>query len=564
MPNKKNIRLGEVLVEYGYITEAQVEQALAAQQKDRSKRLGEVLVDMGAITEAQLLSALGQKLGLEILHLPTYPIQQAAAALVPRSLAARYSLIPVAKKSGHLLVAISDPLNFYAIEDIKLATGLIIELALAPQKDILQSIDLTYADIDARAAAASANTSADRIAIQDFTRDIEFGSEEEEQAPVVKLLNSLLVRGYQTGASDIHIEPYETKLLVRMRIDGQLVEYVSLQSQLYLPLLARTKILAGMDIAEKRLPQDGHFKATIENYEMNVRCSVIPTIYGEKAVLRFLNTSTAIDHADTFGMDDENYQRALAILRNPHGVLYITGPTGSGKTTTLYMMVERLVQSPINIVTIEDPVEKNLYRVNQMQVNNAAGLTFEVGLRAILRQDPDVIMIGETRDAETAKISVRSAITGHFVVSTLHTNDAVSAIVRMEDMGVEPYLVANSLVGVVAQRLAKKLCVHCRQAHAPTAEERALLGEGPSQLYTPKGCHLCNKTGYKGRVAVHEVLVIDKTMRRMISEQQDVDLIYKYVDETQHATTLRGGLVRLVQAGITDISEMLRLTYGTE
>lgn len=564
MPNKKNIRLGEVLVKYGYITEAQVEQALAAQQKDRSKRLGEVLVDMGAITEAQLLSALGQKLGLEILHLPTYPIQQAAAALVPRSLAARYSLIPVAKKSGHLLVAISDPLNFYAIEDIKLATGLIIELALAPQKDILQSIDLTYADIDARAAAASANTSADRIAIQDFTRDIEFGSEEEEQAPVVKLLNSLLVRGYQTGASDIHIEPYETKLLVRMRIDGQLVEYVSLQSQLYLPLLARTKILAGMDIAEKRLPQDGHFKATIENYEMNVRCSVIPTIYGEKAVLRFLNTSTAIDHADTFGMDDENYQRALAILRNPHGVLYITGPTGSGKTTTLYMMVERLVQSPINIVTIEDPVEKNLYRVNQMQVNNAAGLTFEVGLRAILRQDPDVIMIGETRDAETAKISVRSAITGHFVVSTLHTNDAVSAIVRMEDMGVEPYLVANSLVGVVAQRLAKKLCVHCRQAHAPTAEERALLGEGPSQLYTPKGCHLCNKTGYKGRVAVHEVLVIDKTMRRMISEQQDVDLIYKYVDETQHATTLRGGLVRLVQAGITDISEMLRLTYGTE
>lgn len=558
----KNIRLGEVLVEYGYISEAQVAQALALQKENKGKRLGEVLIEMGAITEAQLLSALGQKLDLEILPLATYPVQQEAVAKVPKALAVRYNLIPAAVQGGHLLVVMNDPLNFYAIEDVKLVANLPVDVALAPKAAILHAIEYHYAEVEAKNAAAQANVDADAMEMQDFARDIDL--DENDQTPVVKLLNSLLVRGYNTGASDIHIEPYEEKLLVRMRIDGQLVDYVTLQLQLHQPLIARTKILAGMDIAEKRLPQDGHFKTTIENFEMNVRASVIPTIHGEKGVLRFLNTSTAIDRADTFGMDEENYKKSLAILQNPHGVVYITGPTGSGKTTTLYLMMERLVKGPVNIVTIEDPVEKNINRVNQMQVNNLAGLTFETGLRAILRQDPDVIMVGETRDSQTAQISVRSAITGHLVLSTLHTNDAVSAIVRMEDMGVEPYMVASSLVGIIAQRLAKKLCPHCRQAVAPTEGEKRLFGPSVTQLYRAKGCHLCSGTGYKGRVAVHEVVVVDKPMRRMIAEKRPIEDIYQYVREHQHATTLRGGLARLVAAGVTDAAELVRLTYGAD
>lgn len=557
---KTMIRLGEVLVEYGYITEAQVEQALAYQKQHKDKRLGEALIEMGYITEAQMLSALAQKLSMQFIPLDTYPIQADCVAKIPKALAQRYNLIAVGTRGNHLVVAMNDPLNFYALEDIKLVTGMLVQVVLASKEAIQRAIEYQYAEVDARSAAAASNIDADSF--QSMADQIDLN--EDDQTPVVKLLNSLLVRGYTTGVSDIHIEPYETELLVRMRIDGQLIDYVTLQPQLHLPLIARTKILCGMDIAEKRLPQDGHFKNTIEGFEMNVRANVIPTIYGEKAVLRFLNTTATIERADTFGMDEENYQKCLEILQNPHGVIYITGPTGSGKTTTLYLMLERLTKQPINVATIEDPVEKNLPRINQMQVNPQAGLTFEIGLRALLRQDPDVIMVGETRDSQTAQISVRSAITGHLVLSTLHTNDAVSAIVRMEDMGVEPFMVANSLVGVVAQRLAKKLCPSCRYADTPTPEEQDMLGPDVTQVYRSKGCHMCNSTGYKGRVAVHEVITIDKNMRRMISAEQDIDDIYQYVRDNQHATTLRGGLIRLVRNGVTDPSEVVRLTYGAD
>ena len=557
---KTMIRLGEVLVEYGYITEAQVEQALAYQKQHKDKRLGEALIEMGYITEAQMLSALAQKLSMQFIPLDTYPIQADCVAKIPKALAQRYNLIAVGTRGNHLVVAMNDPLNFYALEDIKLVTGMLVQVVMASKEAIQRAIEYQYAEVDARSAAAASNIDADSF--QSMADQIDLN--EDDQTPVVKLLNSLLVRGYTTGVSDIHIEPYETELLVRMRIDGQLIDYVTLQPQLHLPLIARTKILCGMDIAEKRLPQDGHFKNTIEGFEMNVRANVIPTIYGEKAVLRFLNTTATIERADTFGMDEENYQKCLEILQNPHGVIYITGPTGSGKTTTLYLMLERLTKQPINVATIEDPVEKNLPRINQMQVNPQAGLTFEIGLRALLRQDPDVIMVGETRDSQTAQISVRSAITGHLVLSTLHTNDAVSAIVRMEDMGVEPFMVANSLVGVVAQRLAKKLCLSCRYADTPTPEEQDMLGPDVTQVYRSKGCHMCNSTGYKGRVAVHEVITIDKNMRRMISAEQDIDDIYQYVRDNQHATTLRGGLIRLVRNGVTDPSEVVRLTYGAD
>ncbi|MFR2405108.1 MAG: GspE/PulE family protein, partial [Eubacterium callanderi] len=296
----------------------------------------------------------------------------------------------------------------------------------------------------------------------------------------------------------------------------------------------------------------------------NIRTSVIPTVYGEKAVLRFLNQNTKLDHSGTFGMNDDNYARMRQILQSPHGIIYITGPTGSGKTTTLYMVLEMLSSKNVNICTIEDPVERNLDSINQTQVNNVAGLTFESGLRSLLRQDPDIIMVGETRDSETANIAVRAAITGHQVLSTLHTNDAVSTIVRLVDMEVEPYMVANSLTGVVAQRLVKKICPDCKEAYSPSEAERELLGRDVPVLYRGRGCHQCNHTGYKGRIAVHEILAIDKTIRNMISSQSPIEEVYEYVTAGHKTTSLRQSLAELVEQGVTSMEELLKVTYYVE
>ena len=384
--------------------------------------------------------------------------------------------------------------------------------------------------------------------------------EKTEQSAVV-LLEKLLLDGYRKNASDIHIEPREECLMVRIRVDGMLVEHMKLESEAHPSLIARAKILCGMDIAEKRLPQDGHCKVEVDGVEMDLRASSVPTVYGEKIVLRFLNTRVHVEHEDTFGMDEENYQKVLEILKRPNGIIYITGPTGSGKTTTLYLILERLVKAPVNIMTIEDPVEKQIAGINQIQVMEQTGLTFEKGLRAIMRQDPDIIMVGETRDHETAKISVSAAITGHLVLSTLHTNDAVSAIIRMEDMGIEPYLVANSLSGVVAQRLARKVCPHCSQ-EMEIGKEETMLGIKTDTVRKAVGCDHCNGTGYKGRVAIHEVVVIDKHIRGMIAEKRTIEEIYQYVEKTQNIRRLKEDMIRLVEEGVTTVEELLRLTYG--
>lgn len=387
-------------------------------------------------------------------------------------------------------------------------------------------------------------------------------ADEGDETLVIKLLNHYLVRGYRENASDIHVEPQEKCLMIRMRIDGRLVEYAKLDKSIHLPLAARAKVISGMDIAEKRLPQDGHCKTVIDGLEMNIRVSSAPTIYGEKIVLRFLDTEIRVDHEDTLGMNEENYRKVLEILKRPNGIIYVTGPTGSGKTTTLYMILERLAKDPVNIMTIEDPVEKNIAGINQIQVNEQAGLTFEKGLRAILRQDPDIIMVGETRNNETARISVSAAITGHLVLSTLHTNDAVSAVIRMEDMGVEPYLAASSLGGVVAQRLVRKVCPHCAKDVPVSEEDAASLGLRVKKVRRGEGCSFCNHTGYKGRIAVHEVVVIDKTVRQMIADRRSVEEIYKYVEGTQNVCRLKSDIIRLVEQGVTTVEELLRLTYG--
>lgn len=552
----KNIPIGEVLKEYGYINEDQLQTALAEQKKDRSRRLGQHLIDLGFITEKQMLKALSDKLNEPIVDLNTSHIEVDAVAKIPKALALKYDLIVITEQNGVLTVVTSDPLNFYGIEDVRLVTGLNLSIGLCEKAEILKAIDYYYAEIKAREAATAANQN---VTSFEFNEEELFNSETDD-TPIVKLFNSLLSRGYNQNASDIHIEAYEDKTMVRMRIDGMIVDYVQLAKNLHASLIVRIKIMANMDIAEKRLPQDGHFVTTIDGIKMNLRVSIIPTSYGEKAVLRFLNSNTTIMHNKTYGMIQENYEKICKMLEMPHGIIYFTGPTGSGKTTTLYMILETLAKRQINISTIEDPVEKNIERCNQMQINNMAGLDFEMGLRALLRQDPDVILVGETRDGETASISVRAAITGHLVLSSLHTNDAISTIVRLEDMGVEPFMVANSLIGSISQRLVKTICPHCKEKLATTDIDRSVLGEDVKYIYKGAGCHLCNHTGYKGRTAIHEVIVIDKEVRKMISNKIDIDEIYTYVKASQNLKTLRDQAIDYVKEGITTMDELYKIT----
>lgn len=552
----KNIPIGEVLKEYGYINEDQLQTALAEQKKDRSRRLGQHLIDLGFITEKQMLKALSDKLNEPIVDLSTSHIEVDAVAKIPKALAIKYDLIAITEQNGVLTVVTSDPLNFYGIEDVRLVTGLNLSIGLCEKAEILKAIDYYYAEIKAREAATAANQN---VTSFEFNEEELFNSETDD-TPIVKLFNSLLSRGYNQNASDIHIEAYEDKTMVRMRIDGMIVDYVQLAKNLHASLIVRIKIMANMDIAEKRLPQDGHFVTTIDGVKMNLRVSIIPTSYGEKAVLRFLNSNTTIMHNKTYGMIQENYEKICKMLEMPHGIIYFTGPTGSGKTTTLYMILETLAKRQINISTIEDPVEKNIERCNQMQINNMAGLDFEMGLRALLRQDPDVILVGETRDGETASISVRAAITGHLVLSSLHTNDAISTIVRLEDMGVEPFMVANSLIGSISQRLVKTICPNCKEKVSTTELDRSVLGEDVKYIYKGAGCHVCNHTGYKGRTAIHEVIMIDKEVRKMISNKIDIDEIYAYVKTSQNLKTLRDQAIDYVKEGITTMDELYKIT----
>ncbi|WP_028042151.1 GspE/PulE family protein [Candidatus Stoquefichus massiliensis] len=553
----KRVPIGEVLKEYGYITEEQLQEALDVQKKDKSKRLGQHLIDLGFVNEEQTLRALSAKLDYPMIDLSTVSISIDAVSKIPQQLAEKYNVIGIKIDGNTLTVVSSDPMDFYALEDIRLVTGMNISIGLAVHDAIENAIDYNYSEIKAKSAAEIAN----RDTTQFEAIDEEIFDSESDDSPIVKLLNSLLTKGFSSNASDIHIEPFEKETLVRMRIDGMLIESMKLQKSIHSPLVVRTKILANLDISERRIPQDGHFVVTINGERMNLRVSIVPTVYGEKIVMRFLNSNTPIDYANHFGMTDINFTKMNQMMENPNGIIYVTGPTGSGKTTTLYMIMEKLARRNVNILTIEDPVEKNLERINQMQVNNIAGLTFESGLRAILRQDPDIIMVGETRDAETASISVRAAITGHLVVSTLHTNDAVSTIVRLIDMGIEPYMVANSVVGIVAQRLVKKVCPHCANKVEATDEDKRIAGKNLPYVYRSVGCPACHNTGYKGRIAVHEMVLIDKKIKKMITDRADIDDIYEYVKLNQEYSSLFQETLRLVEEGKTTIEELLKISY---
>ncbi|MDE6949559.1 MAG: Flp pilus assembly complex ATPase component TadA [Lachnospiraceae bacterium] len=556
MSTFKNVPIGEVLKEYGYITEEQIKEAVAYQKDNRGKRFGAILIELGFVTEEQMLEALATRLDLKKVEIDRINVDGEAVEKIPRQLAEKYLVLGVELRDETLTVVVNDPLNLYGLEDIRQTTGCELTLLLSGKEALTRAIYYHYADIGAKQASRQANASIEEVEVEEI--DAEDG---EGEVPVINLLNSLIQRAYSTRASDIHIEPFENKTVVRMRVDGTIVEFVTLKKMLQAPLIARIKILSNLDIAERRIPQDGHFRVRMEREALNIRVSLIPTVFGEKAVLRLLSGNAQIDYEKTFGMDAADYKAFSGMLKAPNGIIYLTGPTGSGKTTTLYMVLEAISRGQINISTIEDPVEKNLPRINQMQVNPISGLNFENGLRALLRQDPDVIMVGETRDAQTAEISIRAAITGHRVFSTLHTNDAVSTIVRLADMGAEPYLIANSLVGSVAQRLMRKLCPNCKKERETTKEERQMLGEDIRTVHEPSGCPYCSGIGYAGRIAIHEIFRVDREVRRMITSRADMEEIEDYVIRTQGMRRLKDSALDLVKRGVTSVEEMMKVAY---
>ncbi len=554
-----NLRIGDILVEKGYVTEAQMQQALAWQKEHRDKRVGQILMELGFVSEAQVLDALASRLHLEIIDVAQQNVELQAVGMVNRELCEKNLILPINVQGHNMTIVTNDPLNYFALEEVRQQTGCQLQIYLSEEEPLRKAVSYYFAEVSARKAATQVNTDfsvseTEELAIEDLDAG-------DDEAPIIRLLNSLIERAIKSEASDIHIEPFETETKVRMRIDGVIMEYVTIQRHIHAPLIARIKILSNLDIAEKRIPQDGHFRVNLEGGSVNIRVSVLPTVFGEKAVLRIMAATTHMDHADHFGMDDYSYNQFAPMLNRPNGIIYITGPTGSGKSTTLYMVLDYLSGRNVNISTIEDPVEKNMPGINQTQVNPVAGLTFDVGLRALMRQDPDIIMVGETRDGETAGTSVRAAITGHMVLSTLHTNDAVSSIVRLEDMGVETYLVANSLVGLVAQRLMRKVCPKCGAEMETTEQERIFLGEDVKTVRRGVGCTHCNHTGYSGRIAVHEIVSIDNEIRRMIINHNTVEEITAYAKEHQHMRSLKESGLNLVKEGLTTPEELLKISY---
>ncbi|WP_026487525.1 GspE/PulE family protein [Caldanaerobius polysaccharolyticus] len=550
-------RLGDILIESGIVTRDELQEALKVQEKT-GKRLGKVLSEMGYITEDKLIEILEFQLGIPHVDLKRYYIDKEAVLTIPEDIAKRDMLIAVKKDESNIYVAMSDPMDILAIDDVKLITGLNVIPMIATEADITEAIKKYYEPEEVEKAVNDFDS--------EYTGGFQEQNDEVDNAPAVRLVNSIIEQAVRSQASDIHIEPSSDDMRVRFRIDGQLIENMSAHKSIHGPVITRIKIMSNLNIAERRLPQDGRIELNVDGKEMDIRVSVLPTVFGEKAVLRLLDRSSFLVSKHELGLDSRELILFDRFAKSSHGIILVTGPTGSGKTTTLYTMLREINTPDKNIITVEDPVEYVLPGVNQVQVNEKAGLTFAAALRSILRQDPDIIMIGEIRDAETAQIAVRSAITGHLVLSTLHTNDAPGSVVRLIDMGVEPYLVSASLVGVIAQRLMRKVCEACKYAYKASEVEKRLLGYDVDEeltLYRGRGCTVCNKTGYRGRLAVFEIMPVSREIREQINMKASVDAIRAMAIE-QGMVLLRQSARQKVLEGLTTVDEMLRITYMEE
>lgn len=562
----KAIPIGQLLVEEKVISKEQLELALI-EQRTSKKRLGEVIAELGFASERDILRTLALRLGVEYVDTPLFIVELDVIRLIPEALARRYNIIPVYLRSGTLTIATNDPLDFACLEDIAMITGLEIKTVLAPMPEIDRAINRVYAkkssdDIMGNIKdefSASYLPSMEKIDQDDVNM-----AERVDSAPIVKLVNSLIMEAYQQNASDIHIEPEERFTRIRFRIDGDLVVHNELSHEIHQLITTRIKIISSMNIAEKRIPQDGSFQFKNDFLLVDMRVSSLPTPFGEKIVMRLLGADRSIDYnLKSLGLSEQTLTMIDKAIRLPHGILLVTGPTGSGKTTTLYSMLAKLADPRKAIVTVEDPIERKFEGITQVQVNARAGLTFASGLRSILRQDPDTIMVGEIRDAETAEIAIRAAITGHFVLSTIHTNDALSTIVRLVDMGVEPFLVASSVKCVISQRLVKKLCTHCKTEREVESSDNILLHTQYKTAFVPVGCSHCNNTGYSGRTAVFEIILIDSTLERMISDGATMEQLKNYA-QSKNMRMLRDEVLDLISAGKTSIEEGIRILYTAD
>lgn len=560
---QRGASLGDILLEKGFVKQAQLDDAKRWQKTHPNEKISAILLSRGIITEDAMLSAMAERFNTTYINTELVVRRPEILKNVPEQIVKKHCIMPLDVKAGQIIIATHDPHDIGAFEDVKMVTRMDVGFVLAPQRIIESAIEKYYTNAgnffvsDEATQKVVQQTSA---ATQQKLSEIE---SRVDNTPVVKLINSLITQAYMRRASDIHIEPFEEQILVRMRIDGELVECMRLDISTLNSIVSRCKILAGINIAEKRIPQDGRIDFNNGDINIDLRVNTLPTIYGEKVNMRLLATEdAALITLPDLGMPDKLFDQFSRIIKAPNGIILVTGPTGSGKSTTLYAVLSELNKPNVNITTVEDPVEKQIFGVNQVQTNAKAGLTFASGLRAILRQDPDIVMIGEIRDTETAEIAIRAAITGHLVLSTLHTNDAASSIVRLIDMGVASYMVASSVNCVVAQRLVKKLCPECKRKREIKAEEAALLKDpSTTHIYEPVGCPRCGNTGYKGRTAIYEIIEIDSDLRRMISEGRTTEEIRDFAKE-HGATFLEDSIRSLIGNGTTSMSEFYRLIYS--
>lgn len=554
--------LGESLVDEGVLTPGQLAQALEA-GKHTGQRLSKVVVDLGFLDEETLVTFINDKLGVPMIELADFLIDPKIIELIPEDLARKHMLVPVLKIGGRITCAMADPWNIFAIDEIRARTGFIIEPAVAAETQIKKALTECYGakgsmeDLirtiggDTPGRESGGDADADRL------------QEKAEEPVVTRLVNLIIRQAVQEGASDIHLEPEENGLRIRLRIDGMLREINPLPKHLQPAVISRVKILAGLNIAQRRVTQDGRLTIKMEGKHVDIRVSVVPTIYGENVVLRLLDVAGALIGFDKLGFSDAARSKYGGILTSPHGIILVTGPTGSGKTTTLYASLNKVNTIEKNIVTIEDPVEYKLPGIRQIQVDTKADLTFSGGLRSILRQDPDIIMVGEIRDFETARIAIQAALTGHLVLATLHTNDAVSAITRLIDMGIEPFLVASSITAIVAQRLVRKICPDCREKYAPARDavpaEMGIKGGESIELWRGGGCHKCFNTGYRGRISIYELLVPDTRIRDLAAAKTPVEEMKRYARGAGMVPMIEDGFEK-VRQGITSLEEVLRVT----
>ncbi|GEA82904.1 MAG: ATPase, T2SS/T4P/T4SS family [Cellulomonas sp.] len=553
-------QLGEILLEEGLVTEAQLLSALDEQLVSGTS-LGRTLVELGMLTENQLVQALAAQVGMQFIDLDEHPVDRAAVAMVPGALCRRYSVLPIAIQNGVLILATADPGNVMAVDDVRTMSGMQVTPVIATYDNVVRAIDrFVRADgemenLSSAFEDAQVEPEADLSKMGDFVDD---------DAPIVRYVNLLVTQAITDRASDIHIEPSEHDLRVRYRIDGVLHETQRSPKNITGGVISRVKIMSDIDIAEKRKPQDGRMSVVHNGRKIDLRVATLPTVWGEKIVMRILDNSTASLDLRDLSFLDHNYETYKESYTKPYGMILVTGPTGSGKSTTLYATLNAVSKPDINVITVEDPVEYRLAGINQVQVNPKAGLTFAAALRSILRSDPDVVLLGEIRDHETAQIAIEAALTGHLVLSTLHTNDAPSAVTRLTEMGIEPFLVGSALDCVVAQRLARRLCSKCKVPYQPSVEEMEAArfpwvpGEPVPELFRPGGCTACSKTGYKGRLALHEVMrVTEEIERHAVAHSSAADIANTAMQ--QGMTSLRNDGWYKVVMGQTSIEEILRV-----